>query len=360
MAELSVETITAAFAPVQEPALEKSLLEAGLLTDIQVTGSTVALTLRLLSPAHPHLEEMRAALTAAAQSVKGVKNVEIATVLAVPADPRLQGVGRSDIKSVIAVASGKGGVGKSTVAVNIAVALAQAGASVGLLDADVYGPNIPLMMGVTGLPPVTDQTNIPPAVAHGVKLMSIGFMVKKEQPIVWRGPMLHTAIRQFVQDVAWGQLDYLVVDLPPGTGDAQLSLAQTVSITGGLIVTLPQAVSLEDARRGLEMFRQLSVPILGVVENMSFLELPDGSRMDVFGSSGGEKMAAEAAVDFIGSIPLDPAVRKGGDSGQPIVVGQPESPVAVALRTIAAEAALRASILALESQSNTVPISIVG
>ncbi len=360
MTEPTLDQITAALAAVQEPALEKSLLETGLLRDLQIQGGQLSLTLALISPAHPHQAEMEASLEKAALAVPGVKSVNINTVLAVPADPRLQGVGRADIKTVIAVASGKGGVGKSTVAVNLAVALAQAGASVGLLDADVYGPNIPTMMGAPGLPPVTDQTNIPPAVAHGVKLMSIGFMVKKEQPIVWRGPMLHTAIRQFTQDVDWGQLDYLVVDLPPGTGDAQLSLAQTLSVTGGVIVTLPQAVSLEDARRGLEMFRQLSIPILGVVENMSYLEMPDGSRMDIFGTGGGQKMAGEAAVNFIGSIPLDPNVRIGGDSGTPILLAQPQSAVAAALRAIAAEAALRASILALESQSNTVPISIVG
>jgi ATP-binding protein involved in chromosome partitioning len=251
-------------------------------------------------------------------------------------------------------------VGKSTVAVNLAVFLSQAGASVGLLDADVYGPNIPMMMGVESLPPVSDPNNIPPAEAHGVKLMSIGFMVKKEQPIVWRGPMLHTAIRQFTQDVQWGKLDTLVVDLPPGTGDAQLSLAQTVSITGGLIVTLPQAVSLEDARRGLEMFRQLSVPILGVVENMSALELPDGTRLEVFGSGGGERLAAEAGVDFLGAIPLDPRVREGGDNGRPIVLSRPDSPAARALKVIAAETALRASLAALRNQKSQIPINIVG
>ncbi|TAK12899.1 MAG: iron-sulfur cluster carrier protein ApbC [Anaerolineae bacterium] len=360
MPDLTLNQVMDALAVVQEPALEQPLAAAGLLRDVAVKGGKVSLTLALLSPAHPHQAEMEDAIRAALGGLPGFKSVEITPLLAVPADPRLQAVGKSDIKTVIAVASGKGGVGKSTVAVNIAVALAQAGAAVGLMDADVYGPNVPMMMGVDRLPPVTDQTNIPPAEAHGVKMMSIGFMVKKEQPIVWRGPMLHTAIRQFTQDVNWGHLDYLVVDLPPGTGDAQLSLAQTVSVTGGVIVTLPQAVSLEDARRGLEMFRQLSIPILGVVENMSYLELPDGSRMDIFGSGGGEKMAAEAGVDFMGGIPLDPNVRVGGDNGVPIILSQPDSPVAQALRGIAAEAALRASMLALKNQSSQIPISIVG
>jgi ATP-binding protein involved in chromosome partitioning len=227
----------------------------------------------------------------------------------------------------IAVASGKGGVGKSTVAVNIAVALSEAGYRVGLLDADIYGPNVPMMMGVEQMPEPQGEKLVP-AQAFGIKVMSIGFLVPPGQPLIWRGPMLHSAIRQFVADVAWGELDYLIVDLPPGTGDAQLSLAQTMTLTGGLIVTLPQQVSLEDARRGLEMFRSMNVPVLGVVENMSFLELPDGTRMDVFGQGGGKRLAEASGVPFLGQIPMDPEVRKGGDEGRPIVIANPESPAA--------------------------------
>jgi ATP-binding protein involved in chromosome partitioning len=264
------------------------------------------------------------------------------------------------IKNVIAVASGKGGVGKSTVSVNLAVSLANNGAKVGLLDADVYGPNIPMMMGVDQLPPQdTSKGKITPAEAYSVKMVSIGFMVKPEQPIVWRGPMLHSAIRQFIQDVEWGEVDYLVVDLPPGTGDAQLSLAQTISITGGIIVTLPQQVSLEDARRGLEMFRQLDIPILGVVENMSYLELPDGQKMDIFGSGGGKKLAEVTGVDFLGAIPIDSTIREGGDQGKPIIMVAPDSPAAQILSRIAAEAALRTSIIALRNQAQGVPINII-
>ncbi len=262
------------------------------------------------------------------------------------------------MKNAIAVASGKGGVGKSTVAVNLAVALAQTGARVGLLDADIYGPNVPTMMGITRLPPPVNNKLVP-AEAYNVKVMSIGFMVKPGQPLIWRGPMLHSAIRQFLADVEWGELDYLVVDLPPGTGDAQLSLAQSVPLSGGVIVTLPQKVSLEDASRGLQMFKELDVPILGVVENMSYLELPDGTRMDVFGSGGGEELASKADVPFIGCIPMDPEVRKGGDHGKPIVVTHPGSATAIALVAIAKAVAARLSVLALQGNGG-IPINITG
>jgi ATP-binding protein involved in chromosome partitioning len=226
------------------------------------------------------------------------------------------------------------------------------------LDADIYGPNIPTMMGVEKLPPPEDSKLIP-AQAYGVKMMSIGFLVKPDQPLIWRGPMLHSAIRQFLTDVSWGELDYLIVDLPPGTGDAALSLAQSLPLSGGVIVTLPQQVSLDDARRGLEMFRQLDVPLFGVVENMSYLELPDGSRMEVFGSGGGERLAQESGIPFIGAIPLDPSVRVGGDSGEPVVATNPDSAVAQALKAVAEDIAAKISVAAVK-QSNFVPISFVG
>jgi ATP-binding protein involved in chromosome partitioning len=227
------------------------------------------------------------------------------------------------------------------------------------LDADIYGPNIPTMMGVNQLPPA-QKDKLTPATAYGVKLMSIGFLVKPNQPLIWRGPMLHSAIRQFLTDVDWGELDYLIVDLPPGTGDAPLSLAQSLPLSGGIIVTLPQQVSLDDARRGLEMFRQLEVDIFGVVENMSFLELPDGTRMDIFGSGGGEKLAQEAGVPFIGAIPIDPSVREGGDQGKPVVLARPDSPVARAFRHIAEDTAARISVAAMRQSNNFVPINLIG
>jgi len=261
--------------------------------------------------------------------------------------------------NAIAVASGKGGVGKSTMAVNLAVVLAQRGARVGLMDADIYGPNIPTMMGLDHLPP-SKSNKIIPAEAYGVKVISIGFLVKPGQPLIWRGPMLHSAIRQFVQDVNWGELDYLIVDLPPGTGDASLSVAQTLPLTGGVIVTLPQQVSLDDARRGLEMFRQLDVPIFGVVENMSYLELPDGSRMDIFGTGGGERLAHESGVPYIGAIPMDPDVRKGGDAGKPVVISRPDSAVAKALSAVTDDLVAKIGEASTQKESSTIPINIIG
>ncbi len=356
--EVSREAVLAALSKVQEPELHKDLVTLNMIRDLKIDGGKVSFTIMLTTPACPLRGRIENEARQAVRQVAGVQAVEIRMDASVPSDGRARGVLKLPVHNVIAVASGKGGVGKSTVAVNIAVALAQSGARVGLLDADIYGPNVPTMMGVRRLPP-QDGEKIIPAKAYGVTLMSIGFMVKPDQPLIWRGPMLHSAIRQFLSDVDWGELDYLVVDLPPGTGDAQLSLAQSIPLSGGLIVTLPQAVSIEDARRGLEMFRQLNVPILGVVENMSYLDLPDGTRMDIFGSGGGQKLAEITGVPFLGAIPIDPAVRSGGDQGKPIVVSAPESSAAQALRSLAEQLAARLSVAALQG-NESVKINIVG
>lgn len=244
-----------------------------------------------------------------------------------------------DIRSVIAVASGKGGVGKSTVSANLALALSALGSSVGLMDADIYGPSVPIMMGLG----VVDQTTTPlPLEKYGLKLMSMGFIVPPEQAVIWRGPMVHKAVSDFLMRVEWGKLDYLVIDLPPGTGDAQLTLTQTAPLTGAVIVTTPQDVALIDARKGLEMFRQVKVPVLGIVENMSYFESAPGQRHYLFGKGGGQKMAQEAGVPFLGEVPIDPRVTECGDQGEPIVRRFPESPVAKAYvklaETVAAEA----------------------
>ncbi|MBT3239703.1 MAG: Mrp/NBP35 family ATP-binding protein [Chloroflexi bacterium] len=359
--EIKNENVLAAISKVKDPALNKSLVSAFLVRDIAIEGEKVSLTLVLISPEHPFKEQMVEELKTAILGIEGVKEAKINSVVEVPTDAKVQNKNDTKIKNVIAVASGKGGVGKSTVSVNIAVALAKTGVKVGLMDADLYGPNIPIMMGVERLAAnPSEEGRISPAEAHGVKMISIGFMVPPDQPIVWRGPMLHTAIRQFIEDVDWGEIDYLVVDLPPGTGDTQLSLAQTLSVTGSVIVTLPQQVSLDDARRGLEMFRQLQIPIFGVVENMSYLEMPDGERVDVFGAGGGEKLAEEADVPFMGAIPMDPAIRKGGDSGMPIVLSRPDSVVSKVITEIAYQTALRSSVLAIKNQSGSIPINIVG
>jgi ATP-binding protein involved in chromosome partitioning len=342
---------------VQEPELHRDLVSLNMIQDLDIKGDQVKFTILLTTPACPLKSKIESDARAAVLSLPGVKKVDVKLDANVPSDGRPRGLMQLPIRNAVAIASGKGGVGKSTVAVNVAVALAQSGASVGLLDADIYGPNVPTMMGVENLPPAT-KDKLVPAEAYGVKMMSIGFLVKPHQPLIWRGPMLHSAIRQFLSDVVWGELDYLIIDLPPGTGDAALSLAQSLPLSGGVIVTLPQQVSLEDARRGLEMFRQLNIPILGVVENMGFLELPDGTRLDIFGTGGGEQLSKEAGVPFLGTIPMDAEVRIGGDSGKPVVVDKPQSPAAQALSHLASLIAARVSILAIEN-NNVVPIKIV-
>ena len=277
----------------------------------------------------------------------GAKSVDIKFDANVPADGKTRGLLSLPVKNMVAIASGKGGVGKSTVAVNIAVTLAQSGARVGLLDADIYGPNIPIMMGVERLPEPQNEKLIP-AEAYGVKMMSIGFLVNPGQPLIWRGPMLHSAIRQFLSDVAWGELDYMIIDLPPGTGDAQLSLAQSIPLSGGVIVTTPQQVSIEDASRGLAMFTELKVPVLGIVENMSYMVLPDGSKIEVFGKGGGAQLAKMANIPLLGMVPLDPDIREGGDRGRPVIVDKPDSTSAKVLREIAEKVAALLSVAALQ------------
>lgn len=343
------DEVLSALSKVQDPELHRDLVSLNMIRDLVVDQNRVSFTIMLTTPACPLRSKIESDARAAVNSVPGVQSVEIKMSSSVPADGRERGLVQLPIKNAVAIASGKGGVGKSTVAVNVAVTLAQSGARVGLLDADIYGPNIPTMMGVDRLPESSGDKLVP-AQAHGVKIMSIGFMVRPEQPLIWRGPMLHSAIRQFLSDVDWGELDYLIIDLPPGTGDAALSLAQSLPLSGGVIITLPQQVSQEDARRGLEMFRQLDVPIFGVVENMSYLELADGTRMDIFGTGGGEKLAKEAHTPFIGAIPLDSTVRQGGDSGLPVVLAYPDSPVAQALKNVAENIAARVSIAALLSE----------
>jgi ATP-binding protein involved in chromosome partitioning len=244
-----------------------------------------------------------------------------------------------DVKHVIAISSGKGGVGKSTVAVNLAVALSLNGAKVGLLDADIYGPNIPMMMGVEKTPEQQDG-KITPAESHGVKLISMGFFVPEDQAVVWRGPMVHTAIQQLFRDVLWGALDYLLIDLPPGTGDAQLTLTQLVSVGGAVTVTTPQEVALHDVRKGMMMFQKVNVPLLGIVENMSYYVCGHcGERTEIFSHGGGERAAEKLGIPFLGRVPIDPAIRVGGDTGNPIVIATPDSPQAKAFREIATKLA---------------------
>src|SRR5512142_253476 len=341
----SKESILAALSRVQEPELHRDLVTLNMIRNLEIAPEKVSFTIMLTTPACPLRGQIEKEARQAVMAVEGVKTVQIKWDSDVPNDGRMRGLVNMPIRNAIAVGSGKGGVGKSTVAVNVAVALAQSGARVGLLDADIYGPNIPTMMGVDRLPP-PNGSKLVPAEAYGLKMISMGLLVKPGQPLIWRGPMLNSAIRQFLGDVEWGELDYLIVDLPPGTGDAALSLAQALPLSGAVIVTLPQLVSLEDASRGLNMFRTLEMPILGIIENMSYLDLPDGTRMDIFGSGGGEQLAEATKANFLGQVPMDQNVRIGGDSGKPIVVSYPDSAVAVALRDISKKIAAQISVAA--------------
>ncbi len=357
MTKLTKETVLAALGTVQEPDLGQDLVTLNMIRDLEITGDKVSFAIMLTTPACPFRGKIEKDAKTAVLAIDGVKTVDVKMDSDVPNDGRMRGLVNMPIRNAIAVGSGKGGVGKSTVSVNIAVALAKAGARVGLLDADIYGPNTPTMLGVEKLPPPNGQRLIP-AQAHGIKMISMGLLVKPGQPLIWRGPMLNSAIRQFLGDVEWGELDYLIVDLPPGTGDAALSLAQALPLSGAVVVTLPQLVSLEDASRGLNMFKQLEVPILGVVENMSYLDLPDGTRMDLFGSGGGESLAQATETTFLGKIPIDQNVRIGGDSGKPIVVSHPDSVVAQAFTDISQKIAAKISVAALGA-NHTLPINIV-
>jgi ATP-binding protein involved in chromosome partitioning len=342
---------------VQEPELGQDLVSLKMIRDLEIHDGNVSFTIVLTTPACPLRGQIESEAKAAVAALKGVGSVAVKWASDVPNDGRMRGLMNMPIRNAVAVGSGKGGVGKSTVAVNVAVALAQSGARVGLLDADIYGPNVPTMLGVDRLPPPSGKKLVP-AVAYDVKMVSMGLLVKPGQPLIWRGPMLNSAIRQFLGEVEWGELDYLIVDLPPGTGDAALSLAQALPLSGAIIVTLPQLVSIEDASRGLQMFRTLEVPILGVIENMSYLDMPDGTRMDIFGSGGGEQLAQATETPFLGKIPIDASVREGGDSGKPIVAFHPESAAAGALRAIAENLAARISVAALGGK-NELPINIV-
>lgn len=348
---ITKQILLTALSQVQDPELHRDLVSLKMVKDIQINNNNVSLSIILTTPACPLKSKIENDVREALSAIEGIGEIKITMGANVPNDGRNREMMQLPVKNAIAVGSGKGGVGKSTIAVNLAVSLAGSGAKVGLMDADIYGPNIPTMMGIVSLP-VSEGDKITPAEAYGVKVISIGFMVKPGQAMIWRGPMLHSAIRQFLGEVDWGELDYLIIDLPPGTGDSQLSLAQSIPLSGGVIVTLPQEVSLEDASRAVAMFRALNVPLLGVVENMSYLELPDGKYLEVFGSGGGERLAKTAGIPFLGSIPMHPDIRIGGDSGKPISITEPDSKVGKALMEISQAIAAQVSIAALAPKDN--------
>jgi len=348
MTQITKDAVLAALGNVMDPDLHKDLVSLNMIRDVVIEGDTVSFSIFLTTPACPLKGKIEADARQAVEKIEGVKTINIKMDADVPSDGRMRGLVDAPIRNAIAVGSGKGGVGKSTIAVNLAVSLAKSGARVGLLDADIYGPNIPTMMGIEKLPPATKE-KLMPAEAHGVKVMSMGFLVKPGQPLIWRGAMLHSAIRQFLTDVMWGELDYLIIDLPPGTGDAPLTLAQSLPLSGAILVTLPQTVSVEDASRGLGMFRTLEVPLLGVIENMTG---------DVFGEGGGESLAKAAEIPFLGSVPMNGFVRLSSDQGQPLVITQPDSDAAIAMQEIAEKVAQAISIAALNEDANKLELKI--
>ena len=341
------DAVLGALRAIIDPDIRKDIVSLGFVKDLTIAEGRVSFTIELTTPACPVKDQLRDQAIAVVRAL-GVPDVQVQLTARVRSasapetgKPPLPGV-----KNVIAVGAGKGGVGKTTVAVNLAIALARCGSRVGILDGDIYGPNIPIMLGIhTQL--TTDGKQIVPAEKYGVQVVSIGFMTGDDAPIIWRGPMLHGAIQQFFREVAWKDLDYLIVDMPPGTGDVALSLSQTVPVVGSIVVTTPQQVSLADSRRAIRMYQKLSIPTIGVVENMSYYACPNcHHEADIFGHGGGEALAADMGVPFLGRLPVYQAIREGSDSGVPLVVAEPASPAAKAFLTVAERTAAQVSIAA--------------
>lgn len=358
---VSEAEVLQALSKVIDPDLGKDIVTLGMVKDLKIDGKKVSFTFELTTPSCPIKDQFELAAKQAAESVAGEGNVAIKMTARVA-----QHAGRSQdvlrgVKNTIAVASGKGGVGKSTVAANLAVALARDGAKVGLLDADIYGPSMPLMFGLVGQQPMAKQENgktwMVPLEAEGLKIMSIGFLVEPDTAVVWRGPMASGALKQFISDADWGELDYLIFDMPPGTGDIQLTLVQSIPLTGAVIVTTPQDVALADARKSIRMFEKVHVPILGIVENMSFYQCSScGTREEIFSHGGAQKASMEFNVPFLGELPIQTSVRVGGDTGKPIVSQAPDSPAGKAFRQIASALAQQISIQNILPQHKPVEI----
>ena len=345
MSEITESEVRAALSKVKDPATGRDIVSASQLRSVEVAADAIRLGVDLISPGYPLQATLDAAVRAAVEPLGRAVHIDYG--LRVPRKPPRQDLDRlPTVRNVIAVAAGKGGVGKSTVSVNIAMALKQLGARVGLLDADIYGPSIPKMLGPAQreADKSVDGERIIPALYRGIPAMSIDYFVETGRAVIWRGPMIHKLLQQFLEDVDWGELDYLIIDLPPGTGDAQLSLGQLIPITGGVIVTTPQEVALLDVRKAVDMFARLEVPVLGVVENMSGYACPScGHQDDIFSSGGGERLANDLGVELFGKVPIDRRVGAGGEQGVPVVESDPDSAHATVLRNVAAKAALETS-----------------
>lgn len=352
MSQLNEEVVLEALRQIIDPDLRKDIVTLGFVRDLSVKEGDVSFRIVLTTPACPVKEQMEDQAYEIVRGLEGVTDVKVTMDAEVPQGRGIaNNIAIPGVKNIIAVSSGKGGVGKSTVAVNLAVALAADGAKVGIMDADVYGPNVPLMLGTGYGQPEVINGQLKPIEAHGVKMISMAVLVPPDKPMILRGPMLHGVVRQFLSDVNWGDLDYLIVDMPPGTGDVQLSLAQLVPVQGAVLVTTPQEVSLSDVRRAVKMFEQVAVPVLGVIENMSYFIAPDtGNKYEIFGSGGGQKLCDEYGLNFLGQVPLGMEVREGGDSGVPVVVSAPDSPQSAAFRKVAEEVARHVSIEAMKPE----------
>jgi ATP-binding protein involved in chromosome partitioning len=350
MSEQLHSAVMRALSTVIEPELHKDIVTLNMVRDLRIEDGVARFTIVLTTPACPLKDVIYKAAEAAVLKVEGIRAIQVKWDAEVPSGRRVHGRISMPIRNIVAVGSGKGGVGKTTVAVNLAISLAKEGARVGLMDADILTPNVPIMLGLSAGRPAVRDGKIVPFEVFGVKTISMGFLIDPDKAMIWRGPMLNSAIRQFFNDVQWGDsIDYMIVDLPPGTGDAPLSLAQAVPLTGAVIVSQPQQVAVGDALRSISMFEQLNVPIIGVVENMTG---------ELFGEGGGERLAQERNVPFLGHIPLDGEVRKGGDLGRPIVVSAPESPTAQAFRRLARDVAARVSVIQLQS-GDFIPLDII-
>ena len=357
---VTIEQVKNALLGVIDPNTNKDLLTTKSAKNIQIDAGTVRLDVELAYPAKSQIELIRAAVVTAIKQVPGVVDVEANVSMQIVAHAVQRGIKlMPNVKNIIAVASGKGGVGKSTTAVNLALALAAEGAAVGILDADIYGPSQPMMMGISGRPASNDQQTMEPMENYGVQVSSIGFMIDPDSPMVWRGPMVTQALQQLLTLTNWRDLDYLIVDMPPGTGDIQLTLSQKVPVTGAVIVTTPQDIALLDARKGLKMFEKVGIPILGIVENMStHICSHCGHAEAIFGAGGGQKMCEDYGVDFLGGLPLTMAIREQTDSGKPTVVADPDGQIAAIYKTIARKIAIKVAEKAKDMSSKFPTISI--